>query len=661
MAIEEHVWIPTSDGVRLNAKLYRPDGDGPFPVVIEALPYRKDDVTSYYESEYRRLRDEGGYAVCRIDVRGTGTSEGIALDEYLPREQEDLCQAIEWLAAQPWSNGTVGMYGTSYSGFNSLQVAMHRPPALKAIVSIFATDARYTDDVHFGGGAQRGIDLVDYPLYMVAMNALPPTPELFGENWREEWSKRLQDLEPWVMTWLEEQNETEYWLQGSLKTNYSSIEAATMVIAGWADGYHNMGFRTIEQLDAPSHLLAGPWSHMATENSIPGPHIDLVPELIAWWDRWLKDDESSPAASWPKVRAYMRRYTKPEPDLWIHEGEWWSEPVWPPERAATETRELGEGSDDYEIVGDVGFYGSIWCAGTMPWGPPMDQREDDARSLTYEWPVNEADGEIAILGHPFFDMTVRSSVPVTYVSAKLVDVAPDGTAALVSRGLLNLTHRDSHADPKPLVPGETYSIALELDATSWIFEPGHTIRLSVSTSDWPSSWSPPLPGTITIERDESRLRLPLLPGGPIAPAPEFTPPRPEKNGRAAEEAGQSEGGSQKLTRPVVWREEHDVLARERRTAVEYGVGVPDPDDPLQVWDIQEAVIGVSTTDPGRAWVQARAVYSITWPEVKVTNEARIRMDSDAENYKVVLELDVNENDEPRSSRRWEKTIPRNLQ
>ena len=114
------------DGVRLAASLFLPEaveGGGVAPVVLEALPYRKDDVTASYRAEYERLCDEYGYAVARVDLRGTGSSEGVATDEYPASEQADLCRVIDWLAGQPWSTGAVGMYGTSYSGFNSLQVA----------------------------------------------------------------------------------------------------------------------------------------------------------------------------------------------------------------------------------------------------------------------------------------------------------------------------------------------------------------------------------------------------------------------------------------------------------------------------------------------------------------------------------------------------------
>jgi predicted acyl esterase len=260
---ERHVWIPMADGVRLAVSLFLPDTGDPCPVLLEALPYRKDDVTAGHRTEYERLASEHGYAVARVDLRGTGSSEGVATDEYPPQEQADLCRVIGWLAAQPWSTGAVGMYGTSYSGFNSLQVAAERPPALKAIVAIHASDDRYTDDVHYVGGALRLLDLVDYPLYMVALNALPPVPALAGRGWRQRWRERVEGLEPWLLRWLQEQVDGPYWRHGSLRPGYERIACPTMIVAGWADGYHNATFRVLERLRVPARLLLGPWSHMA--------------------------------------------------------------------------------------------------------------------------------------------------------------------------------------------------------------------------------------------------------------------------------------------------------------------------------------------------------------------------------------------------------------
>ena len=318
---ERRTFIPLADGTRLAATLYLPDGRAPAPAVLEALPYRKDDLTAGDRAEYRRLRDEHGYAVCRLDLRGTGSSEGVAADEYPAVERRDLAEVLAWLAAQPWSSGAVGMYGTSYSGFNALQLAAERPPALKAVVAVYASDDRYSDDVHWAGGALKLLDQVDYPLYMLAMNALPPVPALAGPGWRERWRERVGRLEPWLLRWLEEQTDGPYWRGGSLRPAYDRIACPTMLVGGWADGYGNVTFRVFERLQVPKRLLLGPWSHMAPETSRPGPRVDLVPKLARWWDRWLRGERNGVDRD-PPVTVFVRHAVRPAPDLDVQPGAW---------------------------------------------------------------------------------------------------------------------------------------------------------------------------------------------------------------------------------------------------------------------------------------------------------------------------------------------------
>src|SRR5712691_212388 len=317
---EGRAWIPMADDTRLAARLFLPD-QLPAPVVIEALPYRMDDLTASYAEEYARICEKGGFAVCRIDLRGTGSSQGIAADEYHPQEQADLVEAIAWLAAEEWSTGRVGMYGTSWGGFNAIQVAMERPPALQAIVPIYASDDRYTDDVHYMGGVLKALDLVDWEIYMAACNVLPPTPAVYGDGWREEWIRRVEGTAPWLLRWLEEQVDGPYWRHGSLRPRYDRIRCATMIVAGWADGYTNIALRAYEAMTCPRRVLIGPWSHMSPASSIPGPHVDLVPELVRWFGRWLRDEQNGIDEE-PPIAVFMRRSTRPAPDLAEVRGEW---------------------------------------------------------------------------------------------------------------------------------------------------------------------------------------------------------------------------------------------------------------------------------------------------------------------------------------------------
>jgi putative CocE/NonD family hydrolase len=647
--VERRSWIPMEDGVRLAASLFLPasvEAGGAAPVVLEALPYRKDDATASYRPEYERLCGEYGYAVARVDLRGTGSSEGRATDEYPASEQDDLCQVIGWLAAQPWSTGAVGMYGTSYSGFNSLQVAAERPPALKAIVAIYASDDRYTDDVHYTGGAVKLLDLVDYPLYMVALNALPPLPAIAGPAWRERWRERVEGLEPWLLRWLEEQADGPYWRQGSVRPAYERIACPTMLVAGWADGYRNATFRVLERLQAPARLLFGPWSHMATDSSLPGPRIDLVPEMVRWWDRWLRGERNGVDEA-PPVTVFVRHATRPAPDLDEYAGVWRDEPAWPPERATTlalglEKATAGPAVDRLEVRPDVGGAAWISCAGHLPFGQPGDQREDDAWSLAYDW---ELDRELEILGHPRLALRVGASAPVAFLSAKLCDVFPDGTSALVARGFLNLTRRRSLRDPEPLAPGVVEPVELELDATSWVFPAGHRLRLSLAGSDWPNIVPPPGPVTLLVERDGSTLTLPVLDGPSPAPPPSLPPPRPGGPGISPPDP------------PTRWRLVRDVLARRTEAEIDHSGRSQLPDGGALV----ERYRGTVGAGPdGGTWARGSAHYRIEWPEATVATSVRLDLRGDAEAFEVRLDLEAREDDQPRWARSWHRRIPRHL-
>ena len=645
-----HTWIAMDDGTRLAARLFLPD-ELPAPVILEALPYRMDDLTASYASKYERLCEEGGFAVCRLDLRGTGSSEGIALDEYHPQEHADICAAIAWLAAQDWCTGKVGMYGSSWSGFNSIQVATERPPALGAIVPVYASDDRYTDDVHYMGGVLKAVDLVDWVIYMAACNVLPPVPGMYGAGWRDEWLRRIEGTEPWLLRWLEEQADGAYWRHGSLRPRYDRITCPTMIVAGWADGYTNIALRAFEAMTCPRRVIIGPWAHMSTATSIPGPHIDLVPELIRWFSRWLRDEENGIDAE-PPIAVFARRSTRPAPDLAEIRGEWRAEPTWPAERLRPYVlRPSGEGADQIAVEGDVGISAWISCAGKPPWGLPNDQREDDARSLVYEW--GPLDGELDVLGHPHVRLTVTSPHSVAFLSARLCDVFPDGASALVSRAILNLTHRDGHSDPQPLESGVPTSIELELEATSWIFEAGHRVRLALAGSDWPNTWPPPHGGALEIERSSVELELPVLEGPPIAPAPVFQPPPPKEDAPTDEDDQP----------PVVWRIERDVLGGETRVVTAYGSNYDGLFD-AKISEHYDGTVGVTRDEPGKAWARAETRYRIEWPDATVATEARLDVRSDAETYYVVVEVvaeDEGEGGIGRIERRFERTIPRRLQ
>ena len=250
------------------------------------------------------VRDDG-FAVLRLDLRGTGSSGGIATDEYPDVERADLRTHDRVAGAQPWSNGRVGMFGTSYSGFNSLHMAAEGVPELGAVVAMYATDDRYTDDVHYCGGVLRAIDLIDYPLYMVAMNALPPVPAVVRRGWRDEWRRRIEATPAWMLEWLTHPDDDPMWRRGSIRlgpdgAGYERMACPTMLVAGWADGYRNNTFRTVEQYERnglPWRMLAGPWCTPQPRTRPPGPERRRRREMLAFFDEHLRDGPPSAAAA----------------------------------------------------------------------------------------------------------------------------------------------------------------------------------------------------------------------------------------------------------------------------------------------------------------------------------------------------------------------------
>jgi predicted acyl esterase len=592
-----------SDGVELAVTLYLPDSPDPQPCLVEALPYRKDDLTSSYAASYERLRDQHGYAVCRVDLRGTGSSSGHALDEYQPAEQRDLAELMRWLAAQDWCDGQIGMWGTSYSGFNSLQMACEQPPELKAICAIYATDDRWTDDVHWRGGALRLVDQVDYNHYMTPMCVLPPVPAVFGDGWETEWTRRLETNEPWFLTWLRESRHGPYWDHGSVRlagttAGYERIQVPTLIVAGWADGYRNNSFRTVEQLAAngtPHRLLAGPWAHADATTAMPGPRIDFDAELAGWFDLWLRGRGTHEDA----CEVFVRTSTRPEIDLDLHEGYWLRLPSVPP--TTTEVLPL-PGPHVLAVKADVGTAAWIDCAGHLPWGLSGDQRLDDARSL--RWNFEPPPGPV--VGHPVLRIQVSADRPAASLSVKICDVFPDGTSALVTRGTLDLAFRSSvHGPPEPLEPGVPYEVEVVLDACAYAWSPGQVLRVSIAGADWPNTVAPPHPVQLTVHA--AALELPVLAG--TWPAPTFGP--------GADQSSESAEG-------VAWEIRDDVLARVTSART---MSVSEYDTPYD-GTAREDYRGEVSVDR-RTFAQhahADTTYDLTWPGVAVKVRSVMELD-----------------------------------
>jgi uncharacterized protein len=505
----------------------------PVPAILEAVPYRLSDGMATRDVLIHPYWAARGYACVRVDLRGSGESDGVLEDEYHPQEQEDLLEVIAWLAAQPWCSGGVGMTGISWGGFNSLQLAARRPPALKAIVTLMSTDDRYADDVHYKGGCVLATDLLHWSTCMLHWQCQPPHEAAVGGRWRELWERRLEANGPWIHTWLAHQRRDAYWKHGSVCEDYAAIEIPVYAIGGWTDGYTNSVLRLLEGLPGPRKGLIGPWPHAFPHYVTPGPAIGFLQEALRWWDHWLKGADTG-IMDEPMLRVWMQESVPPTP--WMDEvpGRWAAEDAWPSPRLEPRTLRLdadgvlrdvaGAGAADVEAAAAHGADGGrliirgaqlcgadagAWCAESQPSDFAPDQRAAEGQSLCFtSAPLAE---DLEILGHPRLTLAFASDRPLALVAARLDDVAPGGASRLVTTQVFNLTHLTSHEAAERLEPGREYVATIALDAIAQSFPAGHRLRLALSPTYWPWAWPSPEPVTLTVVAGESLLELPVRP------------------------------------------------------------------------------------------------------------------------------------------------------
>jgi uncharacterized protein len=517
----ENVFIPMRDGARLAARLWLPvDAEQhPVPAVLEYIPYRKRDSSRGRDQLNHPYLAGHGYACIRVDLRGSGDSDGVMVDEYRPAEHEDAEDVISWLSEQPWCDGNVGMMGISWGGFNSLQLAARRPPALKAIISASATDDLYVDNMHYMGGALLADNLSEATV-MFAFNSLPPDPEIVGDRWRQMWHERLAGSGLWLETWLEHQRRDDYWKPASVCEDYSQVQCPVMAVGGWADGYTNAIFRLMENLEVPRKALIGPWGHKYPHLGVPGPAIGFLQEVVRWWDHWLKGKDSGMMDE-PMVRVWMQDSVAPSASYEDRPGRWVAEEQWPSPRIQERSyvltgHHLEEGparepERDVPLQSplSVGMFAGKWASYAAVPDLPFDQREEDGGALFYESaPLQE---DLEIFGLPECRFEVSADKPVAMLAVRLSDVGPSGEATRVTYGILNLTHRDGSGNPQPLEPGRKYRVSIPLNGIAQSFPAGHRLRLSVSTSYWPLAWPSPEAATVTLTTGSSQLLLPVRP------------------------------------------------------------------------------------------------------------------------------------------------------
>ncbi len=652
-----HVQIPMPDGTLLSARIWRPETNDPVPAILEYLPYRKRDGTAERDALTHPYLAGHGYVCVRVDMRGCGDSQGLFDDEYSPQELADGVAVIEWLAAQKWCSGNVGMMGISWGGFNGLQIAALAPEALKAVVSICSTVDRFADDIHYKGGVMLG-ENAGWAATVLGWFALPPDPDVFGDGWREAWLKRLENTPFLAEKWVQEQARSAYWKHGSVCEDYNEIKAAVLSVGGWHDGYRNTIAHLVSNLEAPVKGLVGPWIHKYPHFAAPGPQIDFLGEMLRWWDRWLKGIKNG-AEDLPDMRRWLMDSVPPatsydhRPGKWIADaaeevnapasqwhltGERLSESAGPTDRSVTPDLFCGQAAGEYFPV-------SLAPAGTTPGELPGDQREEDALSCCFDTEILEA--SCAVVGAPSVALTLTSDKPKAQIIARLCDVHPDGQSTLITLGVLNLRHRDGHEKFVDVPVDRPVDVSVVLDHCAYIVPKGHRLRLSLSSSYWPYVW--PEVDLAKLELQQGALSLPTRQEARQETPIEFQPPK---------------AAAARRTRQITPSEDkkntiRDVDTQQLTLEIVGDTGLTE--------DLETGLVSGARTEE-RFVIAANQPKSaesrFAWQRTMAREDWRVQIDAevllrtDGDNFLVTADLKAAENDVEVFAKRWESTVPR---
>ena len=659
-----NTFIPLADGTKLAARIWLPEDAeaDPVPAILEYIPYRKDDGTAARDALMHPWWAGHGYANVRVDQRGSGDSDGIILDEYTKQEHDDALEVLAWLAAQPWCTGKVGIIGKSWGGFNGLQIAARRPPELAGVISVASTDDRYATDIHYIGGALHGFQKQSWASTMLAYNARPPDPLFVGDRWRELWLERLDRTPPFLHEWVAHQRRDEFWKHGSVCEDYADIEVPVYMVGGWQDGYTDAIFRFMEGYGGQSKGLCGPWGHVYPHSGLPKPAIGFLQDSLRFWDATLKGVDNG-MLSEPPVHAWIQEWVEPadaphveRPGRWVAESTW--PPVDRPEPASLHLRADGGLAEDAGPSGELSFCGlqhtgldaGAWTGWGFEGDDPPDQRAEDGRSLCFtSAPLPE---RTEMLGFPEARLTLASDRPLALVAVRVCDVSPGGVSLLVSRGFLNLTHRDSHEHPEPLEPGRAYEVAFWLNALGHAFKAGHRIRVSVSPTYWPFMWPSPEPVTLTVHAGAaSSIAFPVRPPRaeddalPPFEEPEVAQPlevEHRSGGGPASPKLAIDRGTGSATLSIVTHDSSDRLVDADLVVEEHAVDTYSivEGDPLSAETRADWTIGLSRGD-WRTKVKTASV-----------------MTSDRDSFLLTDSVEAYEGDHRIFSRSWTKRIPR---
>ena len=518
--LENRVPVPMRDGVILYADVYRPVGEGQYPVIVSRTPYSTERApSSYTEAVFFARR---GYVYVFQDVRGRHESEGRW--EPFRDDIDDGYDTIEWAAKQPWSNGKVGMSGGSYLGQVQWRAAQAKPPSLVTIYPRVASTSIYHDWITVNGGWRLAFNFGWGPVRQesrimqnTGMHTMDGGPDSISYD-QVVWHLPLNTMQELVgrnaqfyRDWIAHPDYDDYWRKVSVEEQFDEIGIPVHTQGGFFDifgqgtlrGYMGVSKKgATEQARKGSHMVIGPWEHGVSQRVGdmdwgPAAAIDTEALQLRWFDYWLKGTDNGLAEE-PPVKVFV-----------MGRNEWRYESEYP--LAGTEYKPLylssggaangshGDGalswekpsgdaeSDEYSYdpARPVPSLGGANCCGVGTTSGARDQRPNEHREDILVYTSEFLDEELEIAGPVKMKLYASSSAVDTDFVARLIDVYPDGRSINIAEGILRARYRNSLSEPEPLEPGEVYELEIDLIGTANAFQKGHRIRVHVTSSHFP--------------------------------------------------------------------------------------------------------------------------------------------------------------------------------
>ncbi len=491
------------------------------PAIVEFNPYRRRDGTMIGDAKMYPWFAYNDYLCFRIDLPGSGDSEGVLTDEYSEEELLACVQVINQVAAHPSCDGNVGMMGKSWSALNALMMAARkdRPPALKAVIVCDGSDDRYNDDVHYMGGAMM-FDNYSWPSSMWGWIAQPPDPAVVGDAWRAMWKARIEGADFWFKQWASHQARGAYWTATAVRDHYGDVGVPVFIMSGWQDGYKNPVEHVITGLSAlgkPVAGLIGAWGHKYPFNGYPGPRVDWLNYIVThWWDRWLKGKTPPPETEWPQLAVWLGASKEPsksacddEIGKWVAEDGMWQSRVKESIFHLRPNQRLGKKPKHATVISSGKPVLDTEMLETSSWGEcgnddlPGNQSPFDKQSLYFD--SDPLPKDLDVFGAPIVTLTVSADRPIAALAIRLNEVsAKTGASHLVCYRFCNLAARSGDlAAPERIEPGVPFSFRVVLNMMGHSFKRGWRIRLTLSPSFYPTLWESPELVTITLHMGEA--------------------------------------------------------------------------------------------------------------------------------------------------------------